>query len=113
MFKPKRAKSSNKNSLSMKTKNFFDTFDMFGVPIPGFNVEGKTKFGTSTGFVLSIAMTCLVLFFTLKKLQYLVNHENPSLALVEVKNAYSREDSIDLSGHHFGLAFGVQGFYDR
>ena len=51
-------------------------FDLFGKPIPTFNLNGKTKIQTFEGAVISIIIFTLTLTFSLMKFEQLINRKN-------------------------------------
>ena len=51
---------------------FWDKFDMYGSPPPGFNIDGREKIGTSIGFLMTLVTTVFMLLFSVIKIQQFV-----------------------------------------
>ena len=56
---------------------FLKSVDMFGAPIPNFNMRGRAEVKTSRGACISIVIFTLTLLFGLLKLQHLFLRKNP------------------------------------
>ena len=59
--------------------NFVKRLDMFGAPVPSFNIEGQRSMKTNCGAIATILMISITIMFTLVKLEHLVLKKNPSL----------------------------------
>ena len=80
--------------------------DLFGAPLPTFNVKGDTEVRTPTGGCLSLIISLLTFAFSLVKLQDLITHKNPTLIETEVP---SEEDArYDLSDSEFMVAVALE-----
>ena len=65
-------KSSVKNALSL-----FLNIDIFGKPVPSFNLEGKDTIKTTIGACMTLIMLILTLAFGLLKMRHLFERKNP------------------------------------
>ena len=59
---------------------FIKDLDMFGQPMPGFNINGRSVVKTSFGACVSTIILVLTGMFALLKFRHLVEHKNPSLS---------------------------------
>ena len=57
--------------------NFLQSFDMFGLPIPAFNIKGQDKIKTKVGGLLSALVLTLTLGFAITGFYDLMNNSNP------------------------------------
>ena len=72
------------------------SLDLFALPAPSFNFEGRRKIGSALGLVAStFFMLSLGLFIWLKAGRF-INGTNPLIAYAEEKDVYTSEDAIDL-----------------
>ena len=51
-----------------KTRRILKEIDIFGAPVPGFNLNGKQSINTHTGGCISIIIISIVLIFGTNKL---------------------------------------------
>ena len=58
---------------------FLKSVDMFGAPVPNFNMRGRAEVKTSCGACISMVIFILTLLFGMLKLQHLVVRKNPSI----------------------------------
>ena len=60
----------------------FSSFDFFKEPIPGFNIEGRTRgVGTLIGSLLSISLVIVMILYGGIKFNILVNRLKPSITV--------------------------------
>ena len=83
--------------------SFIKNLDMFGKPIPGFNLRGKTSIKTSVGAICSILILMVMFAFGLLKLQKLVGRKNP--LLVFNKDKLDAEEFHSTGSDSFMMAF--------
>ena len=57
----------------------FKLIDLFGAPMPTFNIKGETKVMTVSGGVLTIFIFIVFLIYALLKLEMLVTAKNPTV----------------------------------
>ena len=91
----------------MSCPNFVKKLDMFGKPIPQFNIAGEDKIQTSLGTVLSIVTIILTFAYGILQLQYLIDHKSPSVDLVPERIELDSELEVLHDG--FQIAFNFEG----
>jgi len=85
-------------------------FDMFGVPINQFTLNGKTKIKTTPGLVFTFIITVAMLYFGLSKMPYLIAKKNPAVTNYMSVEHFDSTDEVDLSKSAFKLAIGVENY---
>ena len=85
----------------------FKKFDMFGAPLPAFNIRGETKVRTYAGCVATLCILWIGLIFALLRLQQLVARDFPSVNTFIERDAYDSSDVISLGSQNFMMAFAV------
>ena len=65
------------------------TMDMFGEPLPTFNIKGQSDVRTHCGGCLSILVILTAIAFAIVKLQHLLEKHNPTV------NIFTQEDASD------------------
>ncbi len=79
---------------------------MFGLPIPGFNFEGRTKIGTRIGSLLSIAMLTTTFCIAVVKFVHMYGKHNPDIARFDQFGVFlSANDSLKIPKENFYIAF--------
>ena len=58
---------------------FVKELDLFGQPVPAFNISGKTQVKTAVGSIFSICLLSLTFAFGLIKLQAMIDRKNPQI----------------------------------
>ena len=66
------AKSSVRDTFS-----FFRNIDIFGKPVPSFNLDGKDTIKTTIGACMTLMILILTLAFGLLKMKDLFERKNP------------------------------------
>jgi len=79
------SKAGLKDLLSKRQKNrsFMRSvldYDLFGVPVGTFTLNGKTTIKTIPGLCFSACLVILMIFFGLSRLPYLLSRKNPLLS---------------------------------
>ena len=90
-------------------KDFFESFDLFGVPVM-VNVNGKTKIKSVFGSLMSIIVCVIIFIFTLDRLIYIFQHYNPSITNVTLVSYFDANDTINLNDKRFKIAIGVNDY---
>jgi len=88
-------------------------FDMFGVPINQFTLNGKTKIKTTPGLVFTSFIMVAMLYFGLSKMPYLIAKKNPSVTNYLSIEHFDSTNEVDLSTNRFGIAFGLEDYKTR
>ena len=84
--------------------------DLFGVPLK-MNIGGKRNVPSVGGLALTLVMFVIVIAFGSKKLQVLINKQNPSITQVTMLNYFDSKYTIDLDELDFKFAWGVESAY--
>ena len=84
------------------------TIDMFGEPLPTFNIKGQSDVRTHCGGCLSTLVILTATAFAIVKLQHLLEKHNPTV------NIFTKKDALDETEiwraneqEHFMMAFAV------
>ena len=75
-----------KNRRDFCTYHVIDNFDMFGKPVPAFNIKGKTSVTSRMGGCASLLIIILSLSMAAVKFSHLIGKHNPSLAAYEIEH---------------------------
>ena len=59
--------------------NRLKSMDLFGAPIPQFNIKGKSSVRTHLGGLISFMAVGLTFMFALLKFQHMMENRNPSI----------------------------------
>lgn len=89
-----------------------EKFDLFGAPIPGFNIKGKTEARTYSGGLLSLLISTVVLMFAVIKFLQLIDRYNPNISQVLQKSYYTENDLYNTRENNFRLAFSLENYID-
>ena len=84
---------------------FLKSVDMFGAPIPNFNMRGRAEVKTSCGACFSMVIFTLTLLFGMLKLQHLALHKNPSITTNTIP--LEAGERFDIGSEDFMMAFAV------
>ena len=78
--------------------SFFDQNDYFSSSVPGFNIEGTERVGTSLGCMLSVVMWTAFLVYTTYKALVCFTRQNPNISSFEIIDDHDqRHFSFDLN----------------
>ena len=86
MFKRTGVKNKKKDSAnefwesSWSVRSFLRECDLFGRPIPAFNIKGKDEVKTAIGGILSALIMTVSFGYTIMKIYDLVLHNNPIIS---------------------------------
>ena len=85
---------------------FLKELDMFGAPVPGVNMQGKTEQKTVLGSMISIIIIGLTLFFALFKLQHMLIRKSPQVTTLVEEEGVPPDERFDLTDPaNFMMAF--------
>ncbi len=87
--------------------------DIFGAPLPTFNLKGETHVNTATGGILTIFLTIVFLGYASVKLQHLIDSKNPDIAEFEENHFYDYTTRLNLNDIGFKFAFTIEGYFDK
>ena len=83
--------------------------DIFGAPVPNFNLRGKSHVKTYAGGMVSIVITFVVLIFGLTQLKKLILRQSPQINKYLSEDEFDSKDVFDTREEPgFMLAFGVK-----
>ena len=82
--------------------------DVFGAPIPSFNIKGESYIGTITGGLCSILFGVIAVLFASLKLQIMLSRSDTVTTITKRNGFNSFEDRIQLSDGEFAMALGIQ-----
>ena len=71
--------------------NMLLTLDMFGSPLPSFNIKGEDTVRTHFGGCVSFIIMFVAFLFATLKLQHLLSRHNPSVNYFVERDAYDGE----------------------
>ena len=72
--------------------NMLLTLDMFGAPLPAFNLNGKEKVRTYGGGCMSLSIIYVTFLYATLKLQHLLSKHNPSVNTFLVRDALDENE---------------------
>ena len=87
--------------------------DIFGRPVPTFNLYGKEKIKTISGGVVSLLIPIIVLFFACFKFIHLIHRLNPNVSQVIQRNFYSDSDIFDTKEEKWRIAFALEDYLTK
>ena len=87
--------------------------DMFGKPIPAFNIKGENSVKSLAGGCLTLTIMGLVFTYAVIKGVQLINRSNPIMSEIMVPGYYSPIDMINLNEINFRMAFTIEGYLER
>ena len=70
--------------------------DMFHIPIPGFNFNGRDYLRTGAGGIITFFIFYVSILFATLKFTHLISKHNPQVTTFVNPNAYSYDDVFDL-----------------
>ena len=70
--------------------------DAFGKEVPAFNIKGNPTINTPIGGFLTASILTLTLFYTLIKVNQMINHDNPVMSEFTIPAFYSEKDKLYL-----------------
>ena len=82
-------------------------FDMFGIPLPMFNIDGEQKVRTYTGCIASLLIMYLTFVFALLKLQKFASRSTPSVNQFVKRDAFEETDVFESAKEGFMMAFAL------
>ena len=72
--------SESKARKSWYMQNFFKKIDIFGKPLPSFNLKGETKVPTLAGGLVTFMIICVFLTYGCLKFFHLIERANPAFS---------------------------------
>ena len=87
---------------------FIKNLDIFGAPIPAFNLRGRDKVKTSCGAIISIIIMTITGLFAILKFEHMLIKKNPNIT--SNTGPIDKTERFSLVQDHFMMAFSVLHF---
>ena len=94
-------------------ENSLAALDFFPIPIPSFNIRGRTKVSSILGSVLSAIVLLVVLFYGAGKFRHLLERSNPTISTFIDRGAVTKHEHLNLRDAGLRFAFAIEGWNDR
>ena len=105
--------TQNKKVQSWHLHNLLRSVDIFGKPLPAFNLKGNSTIHTMTGGVVTFCIIVIILVYSSMKLIQLFDRHTPTVSQVLDKNVFDYNEQINLNEIKFRVAFSVEGYHSR
>ena len=79
----KKSEKKQKNEFwesKYSVRSFLRECDIFGHPIPAFNIKGKDRVNTAIGGIMSAVIMTVTFGYAIKKFHQLILKENPIIS---------------------------------
>ena len=97
-------------SKSWYMSNVLKKIDLFGRPLPSFNLKGETVIPTLTGGICTFLFICLLLAYGSLKFIDLIEKRNPQINIVTEQDVFNSDDLINLDEIGFKFAFTIENY---
>ena len=94
--------------FSLDLPTFVKNVDMFGAPVPTFNLGGKNQVQTSFGALVSMIIMSLVFMFSLMKLEGLLMKKRPDVVSFVDEEAITSDYLYNTRDEPFMMAFSAE-----
>ena len=81
--------------------------DLFGWPLPSFNMGGRREARTHAGGFISLIIFFFTLIYGLDKIGDLILRQNPQVTQYVEEEAYSIDDRFNMKDKSFMMAFSL------
>ena len=98
---------------ALDVRNFLERFDIFGKPLPGFNIKGRQQVNTMFGGASRLLLLMIVMLYAATKLIHLMSKANPNVSSYIREGSFTEEDILNLNQMNFKIAFAVEGFVTK
>ena len=102
-----------RNLKNWRMHSMLERIDVFGQPLPMFNLKGTSEVHTMTGGVLSFAIFVVFIIYGSIKMIHLLSKHNPQVSQVLEMDVFTFEDELELNDIDFRVAFSVEGYHSR
>jgi hypothetical protein len=82
------SKTRIEKKKELREEDFLANYDIFAKEMPGFTLKGKHEVGTWIGFIWTVGLIILMIFYGYLKLNEVLLRENPSLNLLTEDGFY-------------------------
>ena len=103
----------SKISKSWYLPNVIKKIDMFGQPVPTFNLKGEKAISTIVGGICTFLIICVSLAYGSLKFVHLMEKRNPQIIQVTEKNFFGSDHIINLDEIGFKFAFTIENYLAR
>ena len=90
-----------KKTADITVASVLKRIDIFGKPLPGFNVKGSDVVNTIVGGFTTIIIAGIVLIYATTKLFHLHSKANPNVSSFVRQGSYEQEDYLNLNEMNF------------
>jgi len=90
---------------------FLKNMDMFGKPLPSFNLQGNEDVKTHCGGLVSLALMFTVFMFASLKLLHLLSFHSPTINAYVLTDEYDSSDVFDPQDEKFMVAFSLEDYF--
>ena len=104
----KAASSSAKTRGDSSFPKMLQNVDMFGAPLPSFNLQGADAVKTNIGGCITLLIMIITLLFGLRKIQEMLMRRNPEIMQFVQENAYDVSDKFNTRDENFMMAFAIE-----
>lgn len=94
-------------------KTVLKRIDLFGMPLPAFNLQGETVIRTKTGGIVTCIIMIILLAYGSFKLMQVFDPERPQVTYYTEKVAFDSEVKRDLNKINFKFAVSVENYFTR
>ena len=70
---------------------------MFGAPVPGINMQGKTEHQTVLGTLISIFIISVTIFYALFKLQHMLLRKAPQISILVEDEGVPFDEKLNIA----------------
>ena len=102
--------TSSKVGKSWYMPNVLKKIDIFGQPLPTFNLKGETAIPTLTGGIVTFLILIVFLAYSCLKFLHLINKHNPTIIENTEKDVFGSDDLINLDDIGFHFAFTTENY---
>ena len=106
----KKSNAPSKVSTAWHMPNVLKKIDIFGEPLPGFNVKGETAIPTLTGGICTFLIIIIFISYGSLKFIHLMEKRNPQVIQVTERGVFGSDDIIDLDDIGFKFAFTIENY---
>ena len=102
--------TTEKRKFYIGPPTMLKTIDMFGAPLPGFNLGGEDTIKTYCGGLLSSFIIMITLLFASLKLNHLLSRYNPQVNDYVEKSHFDHTDIYSPREHDFRMAVRIENY---
>jgi nitrogen fixation protein FixH len=92
------------------TRTSVTDLDLFGAA-PRFNIGGKKRVGSICGFIVTLAIVCIMLIYGVPKLINVITKADIKVSNQVLNGKYDASTVFNTKKNNFRIAFGSFGYY--